>query len=238
MPARKNSQDKLIDAAMALAAEGDWHHVTLIDIATRAGLTLSDVHGTFRNKADILRRFVTRVDQALLDGLDAKDFEEPRRDRLLDIMMTRFDLLAPHRTALRNILHAGGDLGPMDGARAAKSMFASMRWMLEAAGFETGGVHGSLRVAGMSAIYARCFRQWLSDETPDLGPTMAALDRGLDSARIWDSRVDRGLTRLAGVRRKLCTGFGKKSQKADHASPDQTSNRPGNPGGATPETTA
>jgi AcrR family transcriptional regulator len=197
MPAKKDPKTTVITAALALAAEKSWHQVTLIDIAIRADMSLHDVYQHFKNRSDILRSFTRQIDQQVLADLDTADFDQPRHDRLIDVIMARFDALAPHKPALRSILRAGGDLGPADGARAAKSIFSSMRWMLDAAGFETGGVHGSLRVAGMTAIYARCFRQWLTDDTPDYGPTMAILDRSLIQAGGWDQHLGKGFNRLA-----------------------------------------
>lgn len=203
MPAKKDPRDTLIAAAMELAAERSWHSVTLIDISQKAGLSLADIYPLFKNKSDILRAFVRKMDMQVLADLDSADFDQPRHDRLMDVIMARFDALAPYRPALKSILRDFGDVGLADGARAAKTGFASMRWMLEAAGFETGGIQGSLRVAGMGAIYARSFRQWLDDESPDYGPTMALLDKSLNQAGGWDSRLGKGLARVGTLRSKF-----------------------------------
>ncbi|WP_114089727.1 TetR family transcriptional regulator [Thalassospira profundimaris] len=203
MPAKKDPRDTVITAAMDLAAERRWHSVTLIDISQKSGVAMDRIYPLFQNKNDILRAFVQKVDQQVLAELDADDFDQPRHDRLMDVIMARFDALAPYRPALKSILKDCGDVGLADGTRAAKTGLASMRWMLEAAGFETGGLHGSLRVAGLGAIYARCFRQWLNDETPDYGPTMALLDKSLSQSGNWDVQLGKGLSRLADLRNKF-----------------------------------
>ncbi len=203
MPAKKDPRDTVIAAAMELAAERRWHSVTLIDISQKSGLTMDQLYPLFQNKTDILRAFVQKVDQQVLAELDADDFDQPRHDRLIDVMMARFDALAPYRPALKSILKDFGDVGLADGARAAKTGFSSMRWMLEAAGFETGGLQGSLRVTGLGAIYARCFRQWLEDNTPDYGPTMALLDKSLSQGSSWDIQLGKGLARMESLRNKF-----------------------------------
>ncbi|WP_073955714.1 TetR family transcriptional regulator [Thalassospira sp. TSL5-1] len=203
MPAKKDPRDTVINAAMELAAERRWHLVTLIDISQKSGVAMDRIYPLFQNKSDILRAFVQRVDQQVLAELDADDFDQPRHDRLIDIIMARFDALAPYRPALKSILKDFGDVGLADGARAAKTGFTSMRWMLEAAGFETGGLQGCLRVTGLTAIYARCFRQWLDDDTPDYGPTMALLDKSLSQGGNWDMQFGKGLSRVADVRNKF-----------------------------------
>ncbi|WP_085582739.1 TetR/AcrR family transcriptional regulator [Thalassospira mesophila] len=204
MPAKKDPRNAAILATLDLACEKRWHQVTLIDIAKRADISLGALYVHFKNRNDILRAFIGQIDQQVLADLDPADFDQPRHDRLIDVIMARFDALAPHRNAIKSILRDGGDMGPADGLRATKSIFAAMRWMLEAAGFETGGLHGSLRVAGMTAIYARCFRLWLNDTSPDYGPTMAMLDRDLVRGGGWDQQVGKGLGVLGNIRNRLC----------------------------------
>lgn len=203
MPAKKDIPNILIDAALKLATEKSWHDVTIIDIAQTAGVTIADCHAHVGGKADILRRFIARIDHEVLADLHEDDFAEPGHDRLIAVIMARFDALADHRDALRSILKSRGDLGPSDSIRAIKSHFGSMRWMLEAAGFRTSGFQGSLRVAGLTAIYARTFRHWLDDDSTDFGPTMAYLDRELSKAAGWDGQVEKGLGKAAGLCRKL-----------------------------------
>lgn len=206
MPAKKDIPARLVTAALKQASEKSWQDVTMIDIATTAGLSLAQCHQYCNGKADILRRFIHQIDQQVLADLDAADFNEPGHDRLMAVIMARFDALAAHRPAVRSIIAARGDLGPADSLRAIKTHFGSMRWMLEAAGFRTSGLHGALRVAGLTTLYARTFQHWLSDESADFAPTMAALDRELSRAAAYDRQVEKGL----GKARKLCEKISEK----------------------------
>ncbi|MCC9620534.1 TetR family transcriptional regulator [Thalassospira sp. MA62] len=235
MPAKKDIPGLLIDAAMELATEKRWHDVTMIDIATKAGISVAQCHEHCNGKADLLRQCVKRIDQSVLADLDHEDFNEPGHDRLIAVIMARFDALADHRDGLRAILSDNGDLGPVDMARAIKTHFGSMRWMLEAAGFRTGGLQGSLRVTGLGAIYARAFHHWLDDDTSDFGPTMAFIDRELSRAGQWDTKVENGLGKIGNLRTKLserCKGFSKKP------TPEAPENTHTSTDGATPETPA
>ena len=54
-----------------------------------------------------------------------------------------------------------------------------MAWMLEAAEVGTAGTSGFLRMNGLAGVWLMTIRAWMRDETADLGPTMAALDRRL-----------------------------------------------------------
>ena len=223
MPPKKDIPNLLIDATLKLAAERDWHDVTMIDIANKARVSVADCYDHCSGKGDLLRRFVKRVDREVLADLESEDFNEPGHDRLIAVIMARFDILSEYRAALRSIIASGGDLGPADGLRAIKTHFGAMRWMLEAAGFQTSGLHGSMRVAGLTAVYARTFKYWLDDDSTDFGPTMAYLDRELSKAAGWDRRVEKGLGKassICGKIRKRCQSFSvKKSPSPGYNNP-------------------
>jgi hypothetical protein len=110
--------------------------------------------------------------------------------------MTRFDVLAPHKVALKSI-HAAGpaDLG------LAGPFLSSMHWMLQAAGIGTDGVGGGLRVSGLAMVYARVFRVWLEDDDAGLARTMAALDRSLRRGE----RTLRNVEQAGAVLHRLAT---------------------------------
>lgn len=65
-----------------------------------------------------------------------------------------------------------------------------MSWMLEAAGIASAGPLGLLRAKGLLAVWLAVLRVWLLDESPDLAPTMAALDRHLRRAEQFAVRLD------------------------------------------------
>lgn len=221
MPAKKDVPNALIKATLKLAAEKPWHDVTMIDIAQEAGLSVADCYDHCNSKGDILRRFVKQIDREVLADIDNEDFTEPGHDRLIAVIMARFDALAEYRPALKSIIADHGGMGPTDSLRAIKTHFGSMRWMLEAAGFQTAGLHGSLRVAGLVGVYARTFRQWLDDETNDFSPTMALLDRELSRAADWDGKVEKGLvkaSRLCGKISSTCRRFSTKKSTTDAGS--------------------
>ena len=97
---RKPSPDKFVDAAMALAAERRWRDISLADIAAEAKGTLPQLHEAFRSKQAIIVALVDRIDtKVLADQEDASG--EPVRERLLDVLMRRFEALAPYKKGRR-----------------------------------------------------------------------------------------------------------------------------------------
>ncbi|MGH6749797.1 MAG: TetR/AcrR family transcriptional regulator, partial [Methyloceanibacter sp.] len=142
-----------------------------------AGLSLSDLRAEFTCKSDILSAFQAEVDKEVLAKAKV-DGEQGPRDRLLDLIMTRFDVLAPYKGALKRI-SAYLSRRPGEAASLACSTLASQYWMLAGAGAKLDGVGAALRVGGLTAIYAKVFEVWLDDNSPSLDKTMAALDKRL-----------------------------------------------------------
>jgi hypothetical protein len=74
---------------------------------------------------------------------------------------------------------------PLAALAAGAGLLRSMRWMLEAAGISAEGLGGAVAVKLTAAAYLATLRGWRRDESPDLAPTMAALDRRLRGIERW-----------------------------------------------------
>ncbi len=190
---------RIVTAALLLAAERPWREVTLLDIAEAAQVTLAEMRRHFSGKGDILAAFARSIDDEVLARQRARTSNTAARDALFEVVMERFDALAPHKPALRSIAEGGGgDLGLL------KALLDSQAWMLNAAGIATDGATGPVKVLGLASVYSSVFRTWLDDDDPGLARTMAALDRKLRRGERTMQTVDevfQGIDRLAGVLR-------------------------------------
>jgi len=181
---------RILQAALDCAAKKPWADVTLIDIAEAAVMPLGELRGLFAGKTAILAALLRAVDDEVLGKVPARSPGQEKRDRLFDIVMTRFDVLAPYKPALKSIYASGA----ADFALAAPYL-SSQHWMLQAAGIGTDGTLGVLRVTGLALTYASVFRVWLADDDPGHARTMAALDR----------RLRRGERALSGLEQACST---------------------------------
>ena len=177
---------RILAAALECAAGRSWAEVSLADVAGQAKVPLGEMRDLFASKSAIIAELLRAVDREVLNRID-KAPDQDKRDLLFDVLMTRFDVLAPHKAALKSMAQAGAaDLA------LAGPLLASQHWMLQAAGIDTSGPGGAVRVAGLAGIYASVFRTWLEDDDPGQARTMAVLDRRL-------RRAERMLRRLDGV---------------------------------------
>ena len=103
------------------------------------------------------------------------------RERLFDIVMTRFDKLLPYRQQIKSIL-CDFSQNPVAISKLIKKNMNSMKLMLEFAEVKTSGIRGRLNIKGLMIIYAIVFRIWLNDDSIDLSKTMATLDSNLGKA--------------------------------------------------------
>lgn len=168
-------------ALMRVAGREGWSGTTLPAIAAEAGTTLAALRARYEDRSAILDRFGVVVDAAVLAGTLAPNEADTPKDRLFDVLMRRFDLLAPHRAGVIAAWH-GIRADPVALACRTPAVLASMRWMLEAAGIPATGPLGMLRAKGLLVVWVSVFRTWEADESADLSATMAALDKALTRA--------------------------------------------------------
>ncbi|WP_209377584.1 TetR family transcriptional regulator [Pararoseomonas baculiformis] len=172
----------LFDAFWRVVARHGWHGTTFARIAEESGESLADLRSRYATPVDLLRAYHRAVDQAVLEGTVPGQMSfGTARDRVFDLLMRRFDALAPHR---EGVLRLQRDLmrDPISALLLSPMLMASMAWTLEGAGVSTAGFQGTLRVQGLVGVWLSAARAWEGDESIDLGATMAALDRALDRA--------------------------------------------------------
>lgn len=173
-----SARDRIIDAALRLAADRPWTSIEITDIAAEAGVSLSEFRDLFPSKGAVLGGLARRIDKQVLEGSTGDLSGEPARERLFDVLMRRFDAMAPYKPALRRIAYAlRGDLVSL--AALNQVALNSQRFMLAAAGIPTEGSLGTLRVQGAVLVFANTLETWLRDDDPSLAKTMARLDREL-----------------------------------------------------------
>lgn len=182
MKRKPEIKEKLIDTALNLAAQAGWEGFSLRDLAKEAGITLAQLHECFEDKTDILAAFGRMIDRKVLVSMEvALDAETSPRDRLFDILMERYEALNDYRGGVVAIL-GSFCFDPKQAVIACPHLGRSMSWMLEAAGVDTGGMRGALKVVGLTALYLKVLRVWKEDESPDMAKVMAALDKDLARA--------------------------------------------------------
>jgi AcrR family transcriptional regulator len=178
---KQDPSDALIATAMTHFAERGFAGTSFDEIVAEAGVDPMVARRLFGDKTGVLTGAIRVADAAVLAEDAGFTDEESVRDRLFDLLMRRFDALAPHRAGLRA---ASRDLArdPPVAMRVLLSEGRAFAWYLEAAGTSTDGPIGALRVKGLGLVWARVLRIWHEDDSDDFAKTMAALDKDLGRA--------------------------------------------------------
>ena len=195
------TRNKIIDSLMELAAERPWDEVSLDAVADRAGVSLSALRAACDGRVAVLADFVRRIDERVLAATDPDMSGEAPRERLFDVLFSRFETLGPYKQAIRN-LGRGVRRDPILALELNALTTGSMGWMLSAAGIPATGAVGRIWAQGLALVWAQTMRVWLDDDDPGLARTMAELDKRLRQAERTAIRLNWAVTFLgAGPRR-------------------------------------
>lgn len=181
LSAHKAMREKIVMAALELADQLGWDVVTLSDIASECDLTLAQLHMYVSDKMDVLCALGRMIDTRVLDNVETPDPSASPKERLFDVFMDRYEVLNDYRTGLTAILHSF-KYDPKQALISMPHLCRSMNWMMEAADVQVRGFKGAFVLAGLSGLYLKVLKTWMSDESPDLSKTMAALDKELNRA--------------------------------------------------------
>ena len=188
-----DKQSKMVDAAINLAARQGWNSLSISRIAREAKIPFPEALVMFPTKRMILRSFQDRIDGAVAAETTHDPESQSPRDRLFDVLMRRLEILKPWKSGVTAIAH---DIlrDPTGCLCSALSLNRSMAKMIECAEISSGGLQGTIRVHGLTVIYLLVLRRWALDDSEDLSPTMAELDKRLKATESILTRICPGRT--------------------------------------------
>jgi len=207
-----DARARIVDALMALAGEQPFEDISISAICAEAGVSLADFRDAFPSKGAVLSGFSKRIDRIVLEAHTDEMATEDAKERLFDVLMRRLDAMKPYREGLREITQ-WLRREPLSALAVNQVVVNSMRFMLEAAGMESEGGAGALKLQGLALAWGRVMAVWLDDEEPELSKTMAALDRELTRGERIVARVD-SLDRFAGPLKALARAAFETRQRA------------------------
>jgi AcrR family transcriptional regulator len=183
-----NHRRTLVETTMRLVADSGWQSLTFATIAAESGLSLSQIRHLAPMKSALICCLNDEIDATVLRAITEDAFgEETPRERLLEVLLQRFDALKPYKPGLKRLAN---DLryDPALGTLLTMLLPRSLAWMLEAARIPLSGWSAPLKVAGLTGLYLRAMRVWLTDDSEDGSKTMAELDRLLKEAERYAKR--------------------------------------------------
>ena len=175
----ETTPQKILRAALNAAQDMPWDMLSMQDVAKAAALDLDVLYDHVQDKTDILVLYGRHIDRRVLQEFSKANLNESLKDRLFDVLMTRFDAVQEDREAVLSILQSLKS-DPKALLISAPQVKHSMAWMLEATGHSVYGLKGAAQIAGLALVYVNTVRVWMKDDSADMAQTMAALDKNLN----------------------------------------------------------
>ena len=170
-----------------------WQMLDFESLSKEFDFDVLTKNGGVTNKMDLLVSFSEFVDASVkqLFDDDLKDGEISVRERLLEALLIRFDVLAPYKVGIVELMKTFPN-SPNFVFTGANSLRLSMEATLAAIGLESNGISRVIRVKGLSMVFLSAICTWSRDDSEDLSATTRVLDKRLKN--VEELMLNFGLT--------------------------------------------
>ena len=188
-----NQKDQIYKKIMEKIASDGWQMLDFESLSKEFDFDVLTKNGGVTNKMDLLVSFSEFVDASVkqLFDDDLKDGEISVRERLLEALLIRFDVLAPYKVGIVELMKTFPN-SPNFVFTGANSLRLSMEATLAAIGLESNGISRVIRVKGLSMVFLSAICTWSRDDSEDLSATTRVLDKRLKN--VEELMLNFGLT--------------------------------------------
>lgn len=176
-PPQNDIEDRLIDAALLHVPFDGWSEATLRAATTDADVEPALARALFpRGAVDMALAFHRRGDLRMAEAIAAADLSGLRfRDKVAEAVRMRLAVVARDKEAVRR----GVTLFalPQNAADGAGAIWGTADAIWTALGDSSRDVNWYTKRATLSAVWSATVIYWLGDDSPDMAPTIAFIDR-------------------------------------------------------------
>ncbi|WP_341914184.1 COQ9 family protein [Ferrovibrio terrae] len=198
------TEKRALLAAMLLHVPFDgWSGKTLAQAAQDCGFDAGMASRAFPGGAAAALDFwVTETDAAMLRALESHDLAAMKvRDRVKLAVLTRLEIVAPHREAVRRALAL--EALPQHAPRMLRQVYRTVDAIWYAAGDTATDFNFYSKRMLLAGVYAATLLHWLDDKSEGFAGTAAFLDRRLADVM----RIQQAKGRLGKLVEKLPNPF-------------------------------
>jgi COQ9 len=187
-PSEVPSLEDMFQIVFDTIAERGLGRTRLSHIAYEHNIPFADLYAAYPSIEDVLYMFLDKVDADMVANVALS--MDPKKDIYFEMLMSRFDTLQEHRAGVKAWLQETAK-HPLLWGRLLKRWNTSLSLMLDLA--KDSPVY-LIKKAGLAVVYAASLREWMQDDSKDLGKTMVSIDKSLQKA---DKFVESFLTKKA-----------------------------------------
>lgn len=174
-------KDQILAAALPDVTFDGWSRRLLANAGQKTGVETHEISALFpKGVLDLAAHFSDWADRRMLAALDPRELKKLGiRDKIALCARTRFDVLMPHKDALRQAL--GLYALPWNKPAAARALWRTADHIWHQAGDTSTDYNHYTKRLLLSGVLASTTLCFLNDSSTDSAPTFAFLDRRLDN---------------------------------------------------------
>ncbi len=181
-------KEKIFKACLKSIEQNSFRTFTFAKVSDESGIPLDAMHQHFNSPIEVMIHLFKQIDDHTLKEYTPTEGLS-QRDQLFEILMMRLEASEPYKAVLKSFWSDWLVSAPEYPSLLCHGI-TSMAWMLDATGLNPNGLTGMIRSQGVLGIYLYTLGVWLSDDSEDLGKTMAALDKALVNMEVAAKMVD------------------------------------------------
>lgn len=177
-------RDDILEAALPHVAFDGWRWDGIEQAAAEKGYEHSMAQAVFPGKMkDVLEAFSDKADREMLEALKETDPESLKvRERVREALLKRFELLQPHKDAVRQSVLFWAV--PTRKPRAGKIVWRTADRIWDWAGDTATDYNRYTKRGLLSGIIVSTTLAWLDDADPQMKRTQDFLDRRIDNVMV------------------------------------------------------
>ena len=169
---------KIEDSLLNLLLKKEFDEIEISEIQKKTKISSKKFFNLFNTKEEIMISFFCRIDKDLERKIKRIKLGNNIKDNLLEIFMTRLDLLLPYKKNLFNF-YATFKKKPNLLTKLYKSFFISMENNLKLSKINLDPVKKNIKVSLFSFLYLSIIYEWIKDDSDNNEKIMATLDNRL-----------------------------------------------------------
>ncbi|MFN7662237.1 MAG: hypothetical protein ACK5PQ_00705 [Alphaproteobacteria bacterium] len=185
---RRSMQKQIIETFLTFLMEKGWNHTTLEDVANTLNVSIGEIQNILPQKEKIFHLLASEVESSVYSELQDPDIVVyAEKDQVMEILVTKLEAMTPFKVFLKylrnNFLSHTEISIPF-----AMAELASLEKILAHYQINQNNLLGELKRKAIFGVYLLAMDTWVQDESPDLAPTLAKLDRLLSKGETFLER--------------------------------------------------
>ena len=178
----KDLENILINIAIKELLSNNWHNIDINFLSKKSKKPLEEILSVCSSKKDLLDLWSQNINIEMVKDITIKELQEvTKRERILELMLCRFDVLKSKNKEIRSLIKLSRS-SFLESSYSINRIMKSMELILFYSGISDKGSLGLMKKKALSLIWVLTLREWNKGEIKDDSGLMAKIDKRLSFA--------------------------------------------------------